>query len=370
MKAVMRKGFFRIIEVVIVAVLVFITLTQLYAVPKANQPWATTKLSVMSQDLLYSMDAKGVNWFDPVEVNRTLSDILPKTVGYAVSVEQDVRPQMKIGAVCSPANCALLTPIFADFTLNTIFRNFTLICIPPGVFDLTLGAQNQTDAILICGSQSLTQAQITSAERYLSDGKGIVEISDLKDTDVVGSRWYNEVMNLRWVSDSLNLAPSGRTFFPYMDPDERRYPVKKIFYGIPPSLPSFGNFSNFGSATETVYPADDASEKIVVSQDTYYVGGSIAGAPVPLSMLDWGVNGSGRVAWMSNTSISGATDDENSAKKLLKSLVIWAASGRKYDVVEGAASTSATASMRKAYGGSGGSMYEAVRVYLTIGYNF
>ncbi len=38
MKARMRKGFFRILEVVIVAMLVFVTLTQLYSVPKANQP--------------------------------------------------------------------------------------------------------------------------------------------------------------------------------------------------------------------------------------------------------------------------------------------------------------------------------------------
>ncbi|MFH0956254.1 MAG: hypothetical protein V1813_00165 [Candidatus Aenigmatarchaeota archaeon] len=75
----MRKGFFRILEVVIVAMLVFVTLTQLYSVPKANQPWDMTKLSVMSQDLLYSLDAKNVDWFEPVEVNSTLYDILPKT---------------------------------------------------------------------------------------------------------------------------------------------------------------------------------------------------------------------------------------------------------------------------------------------------
>jgi hypothetical protein len=368
MKAVMRKGFFRIVEVVIVSVLVFITLAQLYAVPKANQPWATTKLSVMSQDLLYSLDAKGVDWFDQVEVNRTLYEILPKTMGYAVSVKQDVRPQMRIGCVCSPANCALLTPILADFTLNNIFRNFTLICIAPGTLDLGTSAHNQTDAILICGNQALTPAQITSAERYLSNGKGIVEISDLTEPMVSGSRWYGEVMNMKW-SDATNF-PSGRAVFPYMDTDERRYPVKKIFYGIPPALPSFGNFSNFVNLNN-VYPADDASEKIVVAQlNSYYVGGSIDGAPVPLSMLDWGVNGSGRVAWMSNTSISGGTDDENSAKKLLKSLVIWAASGREYDIVSGTVSTSATASMRKVYGGSGGNMYEAVRIYLTVGYHF
>jgi hypothetical protein len=366
MRTRMRKGFFRILEVVIVAMLVFVTLTQLYSVPKANQPWDVTKLSVMSQDLIYSLDVKGVDWFDKAEVNRTLYDILPKTMGYAVSVRQDVRPAMRIGCVCSAADYADVGAILADFTLNGIPRDFILTRIAPGTLDFS-EASSDYDAILLCESQSFTDAQVSDAEAYLAEGGGIVELSDLTQPQVDGSRWYGDVMNIQWVSDSVNV-PSSRAFFPYMDPNERRYPVQKIFDAVPPALPSFENFDNFGS--ETIYPKDNAAEKIVVIQDSYYQGGSLDGNEVPLSVLDWGVNGSGRVAWMSNTSISGSTDDEESAKKILKALVIWAASGKEYTIVGGTVSTGATASMRKVYGGSGAGMYEPVRIYLTIGYHF
>ncbi|MFH0956253.1 MAG: hypothetical protein V1813_00160 [Candidatus Aenigmatarchaeota archaeon] len=290
-------------------------------------------------------------------------------MGYSVSVRQDVRPEMRIGCVCSVAAYADVGTILADFTLNGIPRNFILARIPPGTLDFS-EASSDYDAILLCESQVLTEDQIKDAEGYLSDGGGIVELSDLTEAQISGSRWYGEVMNLQWVYDSSYVpSGSGKAHFPYMDPDERRYPVQKIFFAVPPSI-SFTDFGSFGS--ETVYPKDGAAEKIVVIQDSYYTGEGSAhnGMEVPLATLDWGVNGSGRVAWMSNTSISGSTDDEESAKKLLKSLVTWAASGKEYPIVEGTVSTGATASMRKVYGGSGAGMYEPVRIYLTIGYHF
>lgn len=365
-----RKGFFHILEVIIVAMLIFVILTQLYSVPKANQPWDAAKVSIMSEDLLYSLEAKGVDWFDKTEVNRTLYDVLPKTMGYSVSVSQDVRPVMRIGVVCGAADFGTISAILSDFQLNGIQRDFVLTRIEPGTLDLSnTSAHYQNDAIMFVGAQAFLPAQIDYLERYLAAGNGVLELSGLTEADVSGSRWYGEVMNLEWVSDSLYFqSAAARAYFPYMDPDERRYPVQKIFLGVPPSVSPFASFGAFGG--ETLYPADMASEKIVAIQDSYYVGGfEHEGMEVPLSTIDWGVNGSGRVAWMSNASISGSTADVNSTKKLLKSLAIWTASGKKYPIIEGSVSTGATATMRKIYMRPGG-MYEPVRIDLTVGYHY
>jgi hypothetical protein len=86
-------------------------------------------------------------------------------------------------------------------------------------------------------------------------------------------------------------------------------------------------------------------------------------------MIDWGVNGSGRVAWMSRAAITGSADNQKNGK-LLKSLIVWAASGKSYPIIEGSVSTGATASMRKVYQAAASGMYEPVRIDLTIGYHF
>jgi hypothetical protein len=373
LRSVKRKGFFHILEVVIVAMMIFVVLTQLYSVPKANQPWDAAKLNVMSEDLLYSLDAKGVNWFSQTEVNRTLYNTLPGTMGYAVSTTQDVRPSMKIGLVCTGTDLTEINSMLQNFPLNGIQRRFTVTPIAPGNLDLSPGgAHSGNDAIVFCNSPGLNDAQISNAERYLSGGGGIVEFSDLSAAVVQDSRWYDEVINLQW-TDSVNPAPSARARFPYMDPDERRYPVQKIFFGIPTipaTPPATFTFANFGDAAETVYPADNAAEKIVVIQESYYIGGSFHdGKEVPLSTIDWGVNGSGRVAWMSRAVITGSADQQNNGK-LLKSLIVWAASGKSYPIVEGTVSTGATSSMRKVYQTASNGMYEPVRIDLTIGYHF
>ena len=64
---------------------------------------------------------------------------------------------------------------------------------------------------------------------------------------------------------------------------------------------------------------------------------------------------------MSNATLSG----ENA--QLLKSLILWAVSGKEFKVIEGTMVESAKASMRKIYSDD---MYEPVRIELTIGYHF
>ncbi|MCK4714610.1 MAG: hypothetical protein KAT35_03475, partial [Candidatus Aenigmarchaeota archaeon] len=122
------------------------------------------------------------------------------------------------------------------------------------------------------------------------------------------------------------------------------------------STSGFTGFNDFGD--ESVYPADESESRIIAELDDTYAGTE---KHVPLAVINWAVNGKGRSAWMSNATLS----DENA--QLLKSLILWAASGKEFKVIEGTMVESAKASIRKVYGSD---MYEPVKIELTIGYHF
>ena len=124
-------------------------------------------------------------------------------------------------------------------------------------------------------------------------------------------------------------------------------------------LPSLQTFQNFVS--ENVYPADNDSAKIVVEQSSRYNSGSFASKSVPLAAINWGVEGKGRAAWMSGAPLS----EEN--RQLLKSLVIWAAGGKAYDVIPGDLRDSVKATMHKALSED---MFEPLVISLSLGYYY
>lgn len=118
-------------------------------------------------------------------------------------------------------------------------------------------------------------------------------------------------------------------------------------------------FSNF--ASENVSLGSKSASAVIVEQETRYTGGSHDGESVPLAVVNWGVRGSGRTAWVSSAPL------EPDNKHLLKSLVMWASSGNEYgvsggEIKEGVRSVLYTVLNRD--------MYEPVRVDLTVGYHF
>ncbi len=367
----MRKGFFHIVEVVIVAMLVFIVLMQFYAVPKAEHPWETTKLTVLTQDILYSLDADGVVWTDKAQVSAALGKLVPETLSYSVAVKADVKPRIRVGCVCGDAQFAVLRDqVLGDFTLNGILRDVTLDSAPIAASALDLsegGAQSDRDIIVFFGTPDLSSAQIDGMYDFLGKGGGIVQVADLTEPEV-GIPWHQELFNLAWV-DSFRPA-SPKAIFTYFDPSEKRYAVQKIFRYAHTPFPAFTAFDNFGSVADgenKVYPADGLETRIIVRQEDNYQAGSYDGKPVPLSVINWGVEGIGRTAWMAGASIDQATPADGANRKLLESLILWAGSEKEDVIVPGLMKQWAKASVRKALTGQ---MYEAMRVDLIIGYHY
>jgi hypothetical protein len=370
MRKVMKKGFLHVVEVIIVALLIFVILAQFYSIPSADYSWERSKLIAMSQDLLYTMDELDVDWLNASEVADMIKGMIPGTVAYSLKLDMEVNPDMKVGCVCTPDDYATLQAwVLTDFTLNGIERGFSIALIEPGTLNFDIdGPHLDNDVLIFWG----VPTEVDSAEKaqnlstYLSMGNGIVEYANLTEADVADT-WHNGTFSLVWVSESESEKPgSAGPEFPYFDPSEAGYMVQKIFMNLPPALSGFTNFDNLPS-NENVYPADGREKRILVSLRDQYSGGAYNGKSVPLSVLNWGVMGRGRTAWMTGADLE---DMNGYNRRLLKSLVSWAASGKGHVLIESLMKSSVTASMRKVFNEAPGAMYEPVRIDLTLGYHY
>ncbi len=357
----MRKGFFHVVEALIVIMLVFLVLSQFYSIPRPTHYWSETKLRLMAQDLLDTMEEKGVDWFDFVEVNRTISEALPPTMGFALETTQSVRPETKVLCVCPATKAAYLESIFTTMpNFNGVTRTFTFTSTTLEGMDFTIGGPHlSNDVILFWGYPGITSGspEAQSLNEYLSMGNGIIEYANLSEAQA-GETWHQETFNLRW-ADSLSVRPDyGYADFNLIRPDEKSYgPIKLYNY-----FNGDDNFLSFGY--EKVYPADERENKIVLRLGMMYSGGSDAGRSIPLATVNWGVGGKGRTAWMSNGTLPG-TDNMNA--DLLKSLVIWAAAEKPYVVKGDVMAENSKSSLRKVLNQD---MYEPMRIDLMLGYHF
>lgn len=350
----MRKGFLHVAESIIVVLLVFAVLAQFYNIPRSSHEWSKTKLSLMAEDLLYTLDSMDTNWFDASEVRTRIESAIPKTMGYALSTKQLVRPVINVLCVGSDANCTYLkSSVLKNFTLNGVDRGFNVRAVRPSSMDFSAGYLTD-DVIVFWGAPPIsTQADEDALKDYLKQGNGVVEFTNLTQSYLAANTWQQSIFNVKWHTP----GGSGDAIFTDFAPYERQHDILKIF-NI--SHPLDTHFSGFGP--DTVFPADDSTDKIIVHRNNGYSDGK----DVPLVIADWSAEGRGRTIWMSNATMETALPYYT--RDLLKSLIIWAASGNEYTHIAGSFKESATASMTKILYSSG--TYEPVRISLTLGYHF
>ncbi|MCD6496337.1 MAG: hypothetical protein J7K54_03640 [Candidatus Aenigmarchaeota archaeon] len=350
----MRKGFLHVAEAIIVSLLVFGVLAQFYSIPKSSHQWSKTKLSLMSQDLLYTLDGMGTDWFSNAQVRSRIESAIPKTMGYALSTKQLVRPVTNVLCVGSAADCAYLkTSVLINFTgLNGVDRGFNIRTVSPSSMDFSAGYLTD-DVMVFMGAPPVdTPADEDALNEYLKEGNGVVEFTNLTQSYLAANAWQQDIFNVKWQGLPGGSGPD--TVFTEFAPYERQHDILKIF-NITQSTDAV--FSDF--IAEAVYPADDNTGKIVIRNEQDYSDGK----PFPLVIVDWSVAGKGRTVWMANTTLTGS----QLKRDLFRSLVVWAAGEKDYTIIPGSFTESSTASMTKIYASD---IYEPVRISLTLGYHF
>jgi hypothetical protein len=139
-----KKGFLHVIEVVIVVVLIFVVMSQFTSIPMSESTWSSTKLSMMAQDLAYTLQEKGIDWFDKSDLDSNIYSVLPSTMGYTVHTRQQIPPVMRIGCYCNLQNYTYLQNSLArDLSgFNGVDRDFITERIVPGnIADRCRGAE-------------------------------------------------------------------------------------------------------------------------------------------------------------------------------------------------------------------------------------
>jgi len=359
----MRKGFLHIVEAILVVAIVFFTLPQFSTIPRIVSSWDNARLTLMAEDILFSMDSNQTNWFDADEVTGKLESLLSPTVTYRVSTTLDVRPFVNVTCVCGPLEYPVFTGIMgSSVTLNGIERKIENRRVNPGGLDFSLNRNLDTDVIVFFDEHpSLTAEQEENLSTFMSNGGGVVQFRELEDTDV-GDSWHDMLFGMDWVyeGDSARTV-TAQSDFSFLYSTDEAYKAKKIFGAL---YPGFTGFSNFALENVTV----EDPEKVLVQQyqggsPSVYSGGPYDGRPVPMSVINYNVRGSGRAAWMSNASLDIITGPEN--RMLLRSLVLWAGSAKPFDIVGGSMKKSARATITKVVNAN---FFEPVRIDMSLGY--
>jgi len=359
----MKKGFLHIIEILLVTLLMFIVISQFTYIPSIRSNWPRTKLYLQGNDIILSLDKKGIDWSNASRVQEHIESLLPQNVEYDLRFKNVIKHDIRVGCLCNDTEYgdiydALTSP--SDFTINGRKITFFPEQIDPSdpVFsvrqDVIIMREHALDRLM--GNPDYSNR----LETYLSSDRGVIEIADLNNTELMDFPFQKQLFNLNFTPTLIpdnNDIRFSTTFGEY----SLKPTIEKYFYHFPNSSGEFYDkphyFSNFLANIERVYPDDDIREKIILRQMT-------SGTPVPAGIINYNVaDNMGRTVWLSET-------DSFSADYavLLKAITTWAA-GDSHDIATGffQEGESVSFSFFKLLNED---MYQPIEILLTVGYRF
>lgn len=176
------KGFMHIIEVVFAVILIFFVFTSFAKLPSIAEDWSKIKLKILANDVLNVLDKKNIDWFNETVISNEMNKILPSNIIYSVSLQNVIKPKIKIGCFCKGADCDKIDEIFSEnsFVINDVNVSFDVVKVNNinELFSLDF------DISLIYGYEDLTYYE-SAIRNFLSYDKGIMEIANIKKIDNV-----------------------------------------------------------------------------------------------------------------------------------------------------------------------------------------
>jgi hypothetical protein len=174
------KGFMHVVEILLIAILVFFVFTQFASIPSISGDWTDIKLSLMAKDLLNTFDKKGVDWFNATSLAAEFNRTLPQNVIHTLTLQNVIKPTIKIGCLCDNSEYAIVQAILSpsSFVINGVNTTFevTQVANQNELFSLDF------DLALIYGYEDLTPS-IGALRNFLNYDKGVMEIADIYRID-------------------------------------------------------------------------------------------------------------------------------------------------------------------------------------------
>ena len=234
-----------VVEIIIVIVVLFFIIMQFTAIPTLQSDFPRSKAQLQANDIIFSMDTLGVNWFDGVEVQDMFSSFLSNsTTQISLRINNVIKPKIQVGCVCTDSEMAYVTQALNNFTINgreTIFNVTNLSQTNPS-FPISL------DVIILGPNFAESSSNVLGVRNkilsYLRNDKGIVEAATLPQSEF--NTVQNEVFGIEHnatdfadpgnfdndfvFSQNLNIQQGP---YPNASPADPFYNVFNNYYNIP-----------------------------------------------------------------------------------------------------------------------------------------
>lgn len=352
----MRKGFIHIVEIVIITLVVFVLVVQLAMIPRGRSNWQRTKLRLQGNDLLFSLEKTGIDWYNKEEVSRALDQAFGgKNIRYDLELVNTLPHNITVGCVCDIWEYQELQDILDPFSLNgqKVDFNFKRIEVDTPAFPVDMDVIVVMESYFSASDLTPKREEINN---YLHLGRGLVEIRELNSSDQISGKPVQEdIFGLKWNGEQT-VNENDLEF--RVEPNSSYYNMKKYFYSLPNStgqvFPEEWKLPNFLSPAEKVGSGE--GEAVLRQRFT--------GAPAVVVTKKG--NRKGRTAW-----VSAGKEDLEEKKLVLKSVVLWA-SGERYRVIQNEIQRPVELRYRKVETGEGFEygMYRPVEIILRLGYVF
>jgi len=261
----MRKGFLHIVEIMIVSLMAFLVLLQFSYVPKQNIDWGGMKLSTQANDILFSVEKKGVDWFNSTAVDQTISSFVSKNTIYNLKIRNVMKRNINVGCICSAAETTSLANALGPFEINGQPVSFSVAWIDPSKI-----AFSHDYDVIVDFDYNLTN-NYTQIMQFLGADKGIVEFRHLDQSKIDSVQ--ADFFGLEWNSSLPSPGAGGVNTpaeFRSNESSDPYYNIYKYFHNIP------------------IYQEN-------------FTSGSAGWLPQPGSLSDWNVNAQKNYAGVNST---------------------------------------------------------------------
>ncbi|MEM7818902.1 MAG: hypothetical protein QW403_02040 [Candidatus Aenigmatarchaeota archaeon] len=302
-----NKGFIFVVEMITAAIIIFILFNFFFPPISFQHNWDKALLSLLSRDIILSIERNNELYkysFNLDELKETLYQrkIIPSSIVEWSETENAIKKKITIACKCPTNVINDLTNLLTDLKINEREIKFEIKSS-----DLTLIPVS--DVLLIWGYNDLSVPEtFESLKKYLADGNGIVEVSDIAYAQINADSGHREIFGLTTGVGTLsNLHHLEFSRAPESSSDIIYEAWKYLRVNFSQNY-QFSNFLNY----DKIIAQDE--RKVLLKADVKTTANEIAPAVVLNDKY-------GKAAWISDFSEGGINNEE---KWILIWLLLWA----------------------------------------------
>jgi hypothetical protein len=357
-----RKGLFHIVEIVIIALVMFVMIFQISYIPGIESDWSKSRLTVQGRDLLHSIEEKGIRWSDEAAISGFIAGAFNMTqVRYRLELLGAPKESISVGCLCQAdyepgcrSFCSWLAGMLPGPGSPIRFNGF------PTEFTTTETAAIDNIYDVMVSSQPLRGMDMAVAS-YLSADKGFVLAGDLGSQNFTD---YGIILNRYFAVEGSGGSPAGSVGFnlPALEDVQRYCRIPRYFSHIPNGTGDFYNVTHAFGAFST-----DAVRKVSGPRGMVILNATSTNHPACIASYG-ASSGLGRTVW-----VSGDPSRQDDWSVLLTSLILWSSEHRRKITGTDMSVESATTSMyivpeNRTSPPDYNHMFQPMEAVLTLGY--